>query len=151
MQSICREVLEDIGGFRGTGTQQFKNWLFTLALNKIRGRHRFGAAARRDAGREVTPVAEDSESSGFEDLLHCYSRFYTPSRVAQAREEVGRVEAAMEELPDDYRDVITLSCIVGLQHQDVAREMNRSEPAVRKLLSRARLALMLATGPAGDG
>ncbi|MEE9125919.1 MAG: sigma-70 family RNA polymerase sigma factor [Planctomycetota bacterium] len=152
VQSICREILEDIGGFRGTGTQQFRNWLFTLALNKIRGRHRFRAAARRDAGREVAAVGAGSQSTGFDELLNCYSRFYTPSRVAKAREEVSRVEAAMEELPDDYREVITLSCIVGLHHRDVAHQMNRSETAVRKLLSRARarLALLLATGPATD-
>jgi DNA-directed RNA polymerase specialized sigma24 family protein len=44
-------------------------------------------------------------------------------------------------MPDDYRTVITLSCIVGMSHAEIAEELGWLEPAVRKLLSRARARL----------
>jgi type IV pilus assembly protein PilW len=70
-------------------------------------------------------------------LLDCYRTFCTPSGVLQAREEVERIEAAFDALPDDYREVITLSRIVGLSHAEIAERSGRSEGATRTLLYRA--------------
>lgn len=140
VQSICREVLEDIGSFRGTRDAQFRKWLFTLALNKILAKHRFHRAQRRDVAAEV--VADES-------LCGAYGSMMTPSRVVAAREQVVRIERAMDVLPEEYRRVITLACLVGLSYAEIAADLDRSETAVRKLLSRARarLALLLAGTP----
>ena len=48
-----------------------------------------------------------------------------------------RVERALAELPEHYREVITLSRVVGLSHKEVAESMGRSEGATRVLLHRA--------------
>jgi DNA-directed RNA polymerase specialized sigma24 family protein len=62
--------------------------------------------------------------------------------------EVERIERALDELPDEYREGIAKSCLAGLPHSEVAADMGRSEVAVRKLLSRprARLAVLLERG-----
>ena len=54
------------------------------------------------------------------------------------------MEAAFDSLPDDYREVITLARIAGLSHAEIARQMARSESAVRMLLSRALVAYIAA-------
>jgi RNA polymerase sigma-70 factor (ECF subfamily) len=69
--------------------------------------------------------------------LEAWSRSFTPSRHAAAREELARLEAALRALDEDKREVILLSRIVGLTHAGIAAEMGRSELATRKLLSRA--------------
>ena len=150
VQSVCRQVIVELDGFRGSGAAQFRSWLSKLALRKIQMRHRFLTAQRRDRRRErPLPAESDTEPDQNYQLLTCYATFCTPSRNASAREEVARIEAAVQQLPDDQRRVLTLACVVGLSHREIARELGKDEPAVRKLLSRARarLALMMALDP----
>ena len=49
--------------------------------------------------------------------------------------------AALAELSEEHREVITLARIVQLPHEVIAESMGRSEPAVRQLLVRALLGL----------
>lgn len=143
VQSVCRELIEDLHQFAGNAEGQFKRWLFSLALNKIRMRHRFLTAQRRDVRREVAP---ERSSTGDDPVLHSYASFCTPSQHVMAHEEIARIESAVDQLSDEQRQVLTLACIVGLSHQEIAAELGKAETAVRKTLSRARaqLGLLLA-------
>lgn len=140
VQTVCRQLLQDLGDYRGEGGEaSFKAWLFTMALRKLAERGRFHGAERRDPAREV-PAATDAGAS---PLLDCYASFCTPSRVAIAREEIARIEAGFDALSDEHREVITLACVVGLPHREIAHELGKTEEAVRKLLSRARARLAM--------
>lgn len=129
-QSVCREVLGQLSQFAYRGEQAFKHWLFTTALHKVQDRGRFYAAEKRDAGREWTACTDPQLRSGYASLL-------SPSRVAIGREDVARLEAAFDALPDDYREVVTLHRILGLAHDEIAVRMGRSVEASRVLLHRA--------------
>ncbi|MBK8975262.1 MAG: sigma-70 family RNA polymerase sigma factor [Planctomycetes bacterium] len=146
-QSVYRQIIVGLGGFEGSSLEQFRSWLAKVVLHKIRMRHRFLIAQRRDRRRE-RPLAEGGggDPETYQRLATCYATLGTPSQGASAREEVARVEAAVDRLPDDQRRVLTLACVVGLSHREIAEELGKAEPAVRKLLSRARarLALLLA-------
>ncbi|NNL87214.1 MAG: sigma-70 family RNA polymerase sigma factor [Myxococcales bacterium] len=145
VQSVCREVFEDLPGFRGEGERQFKKWLFTVALNKIQQKGRFHGARRRTPSLEVRPVAPASCSTTFgnDQVLNAYKSICTPSRHAAAGEEVQRIEKVFDQLSDDHRRVITLSCFLRLSHAEIAAEMGRTESATRMLLARARAELAL--------
>jgi RNA polymerase sigma-70 factor (ECF subfamily) len=136
VQSVCREVLTDLSSFPVATEQAFRHWLYTSALRKIIDRRKYWEAERRDVRRETR-----LEASGEQQLLTSYGAFCTPSRHAEMREQVERIEAAFDDLPEDYREVITLARIVGLSHREIAERMGRNEEAVRKLLSRARARL----------
>ena len=142
VQSLCREVLEDLPGFEYRGSGSFRHWLFTAALNKVRQKHNFHTAQKRDVAREVPleGVGAGSDGRGLYDSLCTLGA--TPSEVAVAHEQLERIEAAMEKLPPDYRQVLILARLVGLSHTKVAAEMGRTENAVRTLLSRAKLRLL---------
>ncbi len=140
VQSVCREVLEHAERFQHPSESAFKRWLFTTALRKLSNRRDFYLAEKRDALRE----AKQADSMhGDRELLDCYRNFSTPSHGAMIREEVERVEAAMEGLSDANREVITLAHIVGLSRAEIAEQMDRSESAVRVLLHRALAQLSL--------
>ncbi len=143
VQSVCREMLEGLGAFNGSAEPQFRKWLFTLSTNKIRGRHRYYRAQRRDSRKKLPlqPPASAADQDTNREVLSCYASFCTPSKGAVAREEIRRIESAFEQLPEDYRGVITMSCVMGMSHVEIAAEMGRAETAVRKLLSRARARL----------
>ncbi len=144
VQSICREVLEHQERFKSGGPEGFRRWLFTTAIRLIRNKAKFWQRDRRAARHEARIPEHDS---GIDPVADCYRTFLTPSRDAGAREEVARFEAAFDALPEDYREVIALTRIVGLPHKEVAEQMDRSELATRALLHRALASLAEALDP----
>jgi RNA polymerase sigma-70 factor (ECF subfamily) len=146
-QSVCREILAHLDRFEYPGEKAFKQWLFRTALRKLGHRYDHWQAARRDARRE-RPVDRQTQATQDQETLQCYRTFCTPSAQAIAGEELQRIERAFEQLADDRREVIVLSRLMGLDHAEIARELGRSEAAVRSLLCRAlaELAEQLARG-----
>ena len=88
------------------------------------------------AGDGCTEPAEDEAA-----FLDAYRRFASPSGAAMTLEELRGIEDAFAMLPEDYREVILLSRVVGLKRPEVATQMGRSEASVRNLLHRALLRL----------
>lgn len=137
VQSVCREVLERAPDVEVRDGASFRSWLFGAVLNKVRDRRKYHHAAKRDPGREAR--LDDAASAA------PYASIVTPSGAAIDREEIARMEAAFDELPEHYREVITLARIVRLSSREIGERTGRSEKAVRHLLQRAlvRLASIL--------
>ena len=134
VQSVCRDLLENLHRYRHGGEAGFKQWLFTTAARKIADRCEYLHAAKRDVRRRA-PQAEASEDEQM--LLAQYRCLVTPSRAAVAREELARVERAFAHLPENYREVILLAKIVGLSRAEIGERLGKTENAVRNLLVRA--------------
>jgi RNA polymerase sigma-70 factor (ECF subfamily) len=145
VQSVCREVLQHADRFEHGGETGFRHWLYRTAMRKISDRDDYHGAARRNVARE-TELASESNASGFHATLS------TPSRVAIAREQLARLETAVDGLSDVEREVVLGARIMGLSHAELAARVGRSESAVRTLLCRAmaRLSQILASEEA-DG
>jgi RNA polymerase sigma factor (sigma-70 family) len=62
----------------------------------------------------------------------------SPDQVAEERELLGLVRAAIEVLPDGHRDVVLMHYVEGLSCQEIAALLGRSTGAVRVRLHRAR-------------
>lgn len=139
VQSVCRDVLENLDRCRYGGDEGFRRWLYRTALRKIADRHEHYHAKKRDVQREGSFGSHPSAAR---------SPTPTPSEHAIASEKLARIERALASMPPDYREVIVLARYVGLSHREIAAEMGRSELAVRTLLSRAlaRLAELLDDG-----
>ena len=131
-QSVCRDVIENLGRFRYDGEDGFRRWLFTTAQRKIADRYEHHLAARRRA-----PPAPDQRAADLQATLSCYRSFLTPSRHAMAREELERVERAIAALPPAQQEVVLLAKVAGLSRRAIGLELGRSEEAVRMLLHRA--------------
>lgn len=132
-QSVFREVLQDVDRIELKGEAAFRNWLFQQATRKILDRAKFHGRERRDAAREETiPTA----GPGVDAILACYASIATPSRHVAAREELQRFEDAVQQLPDNQRDAVTMSRLMGLDYAQIAEQMGLSESAVRGLVAR---------------
>lgn len=142
VQSVAREVLEDLSHFEWRGEAAFRHWLYSQAQTKLAERARFLERARRDPARE----AGDHDALG--STLDCYRSLCTPSAELAAREAVARIEAAFDALPPDHKEAITLQRLCGMGYPELAAQLGRSEGAVRNLVYRglARLALSLDRG-----
>lgn len=133
VQSVCRQVLAARDRFEFRGEEQFRAWLFTTALNKVRQKHRLHMGQRRSRAREEKALDHETVTAA--------AFLLTPSQQAIGKETAAAIEAALAALSEEYREVITLARIVKLPHRVIGEVMGRSEEATRKLLGRAILAL----------
>lgn len=137
-QSVFREVLQDVDRIELQGEAAFKNWLFMQATRKVLDRAKFLRRERRDVAREVElPEAGPAADA----MLACYASIATPSQHAAAKEELARFEAAVQQLPENQRDAVTMSRLLGLTYPQIAEQMGTSESAVRGLVARGLAAL----------
>lgn len=141
VQSVCREVLENAERFQHPSQGAFKRWLYTTALRKILDRRDHHMAAKRDVHRNE---AYEEGDEAQHRLLETYGRFTSPTGKALIHDEIERVEAAMDALTDEQREVVTLAHLVGLTRAEIAEQLGKSEGAVRTTLYRAMAVLAVA-------
>jgi RNA polymerase sigma factor (sigma-70 family) len=114
-------------------------------------RREFLVADRRDLRRREEAHRIGSSDNALEEQ---FVTDRTPSHELALQEEMSRIERALGSLNDEYRLVIHLSRVEGLNRTEVAEQMQRSEGSVRMLLHRALAALAVELkeplGPGGD-
>jgi RNA polymerase sigma-70 factor (ECF subfamily) len=124
--------------FQGTRDGELRAWLRELLLNNLRDfRRLYAGSIKRQVDRE-TPLdcgVKGPESQGLAADVP------SPSGLAMRDEEAMRLEEVLTRLPDDYRQVLELRYRNGMDFDEIAGQMNRSQNAVRKLWSRAVLRL----------
>lgn len=138
VQSVCRGLLSQ-SRFDFRGEAQFRAWLFLAARNKIAEKARFHLREQRDVRRE-----QALDDVGASTILGAYRGTASPSRVVMAREHLDKLEAALDELEPDHREVVTLVRLAGLPIGEAAQAMGRSPDATRMLLGRALVKLSAA-------
>jgi RNA polymerase sigma-70 factor (ECF subfamily) len=133
--------------FRGNTGEELIHWLRTLLLNylvtAIR-RHRL-ASVRSD--RQETSFEGGDDSTAWEPA-QTGEAGETPSKILARDEELERLFAALDELPQHYREVILLRSFGDCSHAELGELLNRSPEAARKLWVRAVAALARALNPA---
>ena len=137
LQEIWLEIHRKIGLFRGGSEREFLTWarrlIGSILANQVR--HYFGTK-RRDLRLERALIDELNHSSRSldESLVAPQS---SPSQQAVRREQAVLLADALQELPEDYREVIILRQLEGLSFPDVARRMDRTEDSVKNVWLRA--------------
>ncbi len=127
LQDTFLAVLEHAGTFRGDSARA---WLYTLARNAIRRRHR----RRVDEPARHEDLDALGEDAGFGTELGFLASL-------EDREEIDR---AMSRLSDDDREVLALVDAEGLSIEEASVSLALSEAAVKSRLHRARLRFMAA-------
>jgi RNA polymerase sigma factor (sigma-70 family) len=128
-QDVFLAAWRDLGKLRNPAS--FLPWLRQLARHRAHHVLRSQVRARR---REAESTTQD-----FLDAINDPG----PSPAAQlvAKEEAATLARALDSLPDDTREVLTLFYREGQSVAQVSTLLDRSEDAVKKRLSRARAAL----------
>jgi RNA polymerase sigma factor (sigma-70 family) len=114
--------------------EQAGAWLFRVARNRIIDRFR----RRRPAvlGNDSLLTTEDGEAQSWEDLLP--SSEAGPEAVYARRVLLEELETALEELPEEQREVFVAHEIEGRSFQELSEETGIN---VNTLLSRKRYAV----------
>ena len=126
------------------GDAQFYTWLYRIAVNTAK---KSLMELKRDP--VVTEAAlrsndDNDETSRRENELTSDS---PPESELAAREIAAAVNAAMEALPEDLRQAVTLREIEGLSYEEIAEAMNCPIGTVRSRIFRAREAISAKVRP----
>ncbi len=117
-------------------TAKFSTWLYRVTanacLNEIRARR-----ARRTV-EATAPVDPRPGHEGEPALEAADHRSPGPDQAALDGERARVVREAVQALPDDQRLAVLLNKYEGLGYREIADAMDRSVPAVKSLLVRAR-------------
>jgi RNA polymerase sigma-70 factor (ECF subfamily) len=145
VQETFLEAHKNFARFRGTSEGEFLGWLrqilAAVAVNLVR---RYVRTRARDVRLERR-LAEDIDRSS-QAFFALAARHSSPSEQAARREEAVRLADALEQLPEDYREVVVLSHLEGLSFPEVARRMGRSVDSVKNLWARALARLRRSLG-----
>lgn len=128
------------------GDAQFYTWLYRIAVNTAK-------KALVDLKRDpvVTESAlrggggdDEDETSAVENEL---TTAETPETVLAAKEIGAAVNSAMEALPEELRQAVTLREIEGLSYEEISEVMNCPIGTVRSRIFRAREAISAKVKP----
>jgi RNA polymerase sigma-70 factor (ECF subfamily) len=148
VQETFLEAHKNFGRFRGASEGEFVGWLRQiLAANLADLLRRYLGTQGRDVRleREIQDAFDRSSVLLDRGLVAQQS---SPSQQAARREQSVLLADALEQLPDDYRDVLVLRHLEGLTFPEVARRMGRSLDSVEKLWMRGLVRLRQLMGAA---
>jgi RNA polymerase sigma-70 factor, ECF subfamily len=125
-QDVWEEVARSWPGFRGESAAS--TWIYSIARRKLLA---LKAAARRESYRSLLLRYHIDELPAPESL--------GPEAVLRAKEVCDRcLQGVLFCLDPEPRLVFVFRFVVGLPYAEIARVMDREEPAVRQAASRAR-------------
>jgi RNA polymerase sigma-70 factor (ECF subfamily) len=136
VQEALVNAVRAIDRFRGTTDAELAAWLRQILARVLAGSARGFARDKRDAGRE-RPLAASVEDSSARLEAWLAADASSPSRRAERNEDLVRMAAAIDRLPDAQREALTLYRLRGVGLDEVAAQMGRSPDAVAGLIKRA--------------
>jgi RNA polymerase sigma-70 factor (ECF subfamily) len=148
VQETFLEAHRNFPRFQGSDEPQLVAWLRQILAGKVANlvRHYFGTQGRDIRLEEELAVdLNDSARLLGRELA---ANLTSPSLQAVRREEAVLLADALEQLPEDYREVIILRHLEELTFPEIARHMQRTQDSVEKLWLRglARLRQVFAGG-----
>ena len=129
-QEAFLSAFEKLGTFRREAS--FYSWLFRIAYNAA-------VTSRRKMQRHSGSLDQKIENTGDEPIDS--NRETDPGHQLDTAENVQQVRTALNQLTEEYRDVIVLKEIEGMRYEEIATVLNCPIGTVRSRIHRARIEL----------
>jgi len=140
IQETLLHAAKNIQQFEGSAEEELRAWLGRIAEREVihQMRRHLGAEKRAVAKEQPLVPADDSASGrdpGPDQRLGKMPS--SPSMALMRKERALLLSGALSRLPDDYREVLRLRNLEGLEFPEIAVRLQRSAGAVRVLWVRA--------------
>jgi RNA polymerase sigma-70 factor, ECF subfamily len=130
-QETFIKAFQKLSGFRG-GT--FRSWLMKIATNSAYD------MLRRSQRRPTQPLyPEDDYGDEVESPAWLADPSASVEESAERNEEAKHIYQVLDELPDDYRSVLTLIDLYEFDYMEAARSLQIPIGTVKSRLARARM------------
>jgi RNA polymerase sigma-70 factor (ECF subfamily) len=137
-------ALQDLDDFTYRNEGDFLRWMSKIVENRIRDNVKKLHADKRNIRKEVRlrdhlPTTKRSAGGAPGPIATT-----TPSVIVSKREDLDKLDQAINTLKPEYRQAIILRKIEGLSYKEIGDRLGKSIDAVGMLISRAMVALMSA-------
>jgi RNA polymerase sigma-70 factor (ECF subfamily) len=144
VQEVLIHALGGLEDFSYKDEGDFLRWLSKITENELRGSLRGLHAEKRNIRKEVRlDNGGPSTYGGFAGAFGPIEAT-TPSVIMSRKEDLSKLEKAMDQLKPKYREAIVLTKIEGLSYEEIGVKLNMSSDAVRMRATRAMVALAAA-------
>ncbi len=106
---------------REANGRPLRPWLIRIA-------HNLAANLYRDRSRRPQTPIDDST---------VLSSLHTTEDLVEGRDELARIIAGIQELPDERRDALIMRFALGMDNREIARAIGKTDGATKVLLHRA--------------
>jgi RNA polymerase sigma-70 factor, ECF subfamily len=96
-------------------------WLIRIA-------HNLAANYYRDRSRRPQTTIDDADA---------LAELHTTESLVEGREDLNRILACVQQLPDDRREALIMRFALGMDNREIARALGRTDGATKVLLHRA--------------
>lgn len=145
VQQTLLLATRDAAQYRGNSDAELAGWLRGIMGHVLAHEFQSLATAKRDASLEVSMDSLLEQSARRLDEFLAATQT-SPSQAAIIHEEHHLLATVLEQLPEDYREVLVLRHLEGLPFPEIAERMNRNAGAVRMLWVRALAQLKVNLG-----
>ena len=143
LQETFLAAVKSLDSFEMREEASLVNWLSRLAERQIIAAADYHGAKKRDRRRNVSLTASIGDSQSIRTMSTLPDdRAPLPIDATANEEEQKHVESCLQELPEDYRELILLRNYAGASWETVAEETGRpSAAAARMMHARALIEL----------
>ncbi|MFZ0662090.1 MAG: sigma-70 family RNA polymerase sigma factor [Acidobacteriaceae bacterium] len=144
-QEVFVKIYRGISSFHGEAS--LRTWIYRIALHEASNQRRWWTRHRR---QEVTIEAETGDSSEGHPLCikdTLVDEHESPFDLAAHSEIRERVEAALREIPQQFRAVVVLRDLEGFAYEEIAEILDVHLGTVKSRLMRGRAHLKARLAP----
>jgi RNA polymerase sigma-70 factor (ECF subfamily) len=135
-QEVFLRVYRGLKRFRGDSS--YKTWIYRITLNTASNLRKSWA---RKARRRHVPLHEAPPGAGRAPDETLAEASADPERIAASSQIGRRVQAALDELPDEFREAVVLRDVEGLAYLEIAGTLQVSVGTVKSRIARGRALL----------
>ena len=148
VQQTFLEAHRDFGQFRGETEAELVGWLRRILATNLANQVARYCGTRRRNVRLERELAHELDQSSRVLNRGLVAKQSSPSHQAVRRDQAVLLGDALEQLPEDYRQVLVLRHLEEQSFPEVVRHMGRSLDSVKNLWARALARLRRILGDA---
>lgn len=141
-EDVVQEIFLDVANRRAElarqGIAAFRPWLFKIARDKCaQAVRRFFMVQGRDVTLEVPLGSPTGDSSAIALADQLAAQLTSPSSQASRKEMIALMNAALEKLSEEHREVLLLRYFVGWSNDEIADYLGITKGGASNLYARA--------------
>jgi RNA polymerase sigma-70 factor (ECF subfamily) len=137
-QEVFVKIFRNISSFHGDAS--LRTWIYRIALHEASNQRRWwNRHKRQELTIDAAQENEEGESFCLADALATSDA--SPFDCAVRSELKGRIEAALQLVPEAFREVVVLREIEGFGYEEIAEMLQVNIGTVKSRLTRGRAAL----------
>ncbi|MHC4118730.1 MAG: RNA polymerase sigma factor [Planctomycetota bacterium] len=144
VQDALLNALRGLQDFKYENEGDFLRWFSRIAQNVLGHQLEKLHAGKRDIRKEMRLDDRGPTTGGGFAGMPGPIESATPSVIMSRKEDLDKLEKAIDELKPEHKEVIVLTKIEGLSYKETGERLGKTADAVGKLLSRAIVALTVA-------